>query len=293
MGFECYHPAINLIYFVAVITATFLFRQPVFLGISYCCAFAYSIKRNGWRSLVFNLALLPLLAVFTFYYSSYNHFGITILGQNFIGNNMTLESIVFGATLGLQAAAFIMWMSCVHSVFTADKVVYLFGRVSPKLSLYLAIVLRMVPRLKTQARKISVARKAIGRGSNQGNFFCRMKNGLAICSMVVTWLLESFSTIAESMRCRGYSLKGRTAFSIYRFDNRDRSFVVALFACVTLLLMGFLLHQTSITFDPRIMMSPITGLSFLFYAGQLCLCLLPMSLEIIGEQIFRHERVSV
>ena len=293
MGFECYHPAINLIYFVAVIAATFLFRQPVFLGIAYFCAFAYSIKRNGWKSLVFNLTLLPLVAVFACYYSGYNHFGVTVLGKNFIDNNMTLESMLYAVTLGVQAATFAMWMSCVHSVFTADKVVYLFGRVSPKLSLYLAIVLRMVPRLKVQARKISIARKSIGRGSDQGNFFCRCRNRISIFSMVLTWLLESFSTIADSMRCRGYSLKGRTAFSIYRFDNRDRSFVVALFACVTLLLMGWLLNQTGIIFDPRIMMSPITPLSFVFYAGQLGLCLLPMTLEVIGEQIFKHERVSL
>ena len=293
MGFECYHPAINLIYFVSVITATLLFQQPVFLAIAYCCAFAYSIRRNGWRSLVFNLALLPLVGVFTFYYSGYNHFGVTVLGKNFIDNNMTLESILYAMTLGIQAATVIMWMSCVHSVFTADKVVYLFGRVSPRLSLYLSIVLRMVPRLKAQARKISIARRAIGRGSNQGNFFRRCRNCICIFSMVLTWLLESFSTIADSMKSRGYSLKGRTAFSIYRFDNRDRSFVIALFFCATLLLMGYLLNQTGVIFDPRIMMSPITALSYVFYAGQLCLCLLPMTLEIIGEQIFKHERVSL
>ena len=293
MGFECYHPAINLIYFVAVIAGTFLFKQPVFLLISYISAFAYSCKRNGKRSLIFNLCLLPFVAVFAMYYSGYHHFGLTSLGQNFIGNQMTLESLVYGVVLGLTVAIFMMWMSCVHSVFTADKVVYLFGRVSAYAALFLSLVLRMIPRCKAQLKKISTARKAIGRGTNQGNLFRRAWNGIIIFSMLITWLLESFSTISESMRSRGFGLKKRTAFSIYRFDNRDRSFVVAVFACLTLILMGHLLNQTHISFDPRIAMGPITPMSYLFYGAYLCLCLMPMALELIGEWSFAHRRECV
>ena len=90
---------------------------------------------------------------FALYYSSYHHFGITVLRQNFIGNNMTLESLVYGMVLGVSIAGVIIWFSCVHSVVSTDKVVYLFGRVSPKLSLFLAIFLRMVPRIKGEAKK--------------------------------------------------------------------------------------------------------------------------------------------
>ena len=293
MGFECYHPAINLIYFLSVITGTFWFRQPVFLAISYLSAFAYSCKRNGRRSLVFNLVLLPLAAAFALYYSGYHHFGVTVLRQNFIDNSITLESLLYGLTLGLCWAAFAMWMSVVHSVFTADKVVYLFGRISPKASLFLSITLRMVPRMKAEGRKIALARKAVGRGMDQGSLWKMVRNTVTVCSMVLTWLLESFSTIAESMRSRGYGLKGRTAFSIYRFDNRDRCFVVGLFACLTVVLMGYMLNQTVIYYDPRILINPITPLSCVFYLGYLCLCLMPMMLELAGERSFRRKRQQV
>lgn len=293
MGFENYHPAINLIYFLAVVAGSFLFQQPVFLLISFVVSFCYSIKRNGLRSLVFNLCLLPLVIAFTFFYASYNHFGVTVLRHNFIDNPITLESFLYGLTLGVQVWIFAMWMSCVHSVFTADKVVYLFGRVSPKASLFLAILLRMVPRLKAQRKKIATARQALGRGLHQGNFFRRILNGFAILSILITWLLESFSTISDSMRSRGYSLKGRTAFSIYRFDNRDRSFVVGLFSCLTLVLMGVLLNQTTMVFDPRIIINPITPLSWIFYLGYLVLCLLPMVLEILGQWSFDRRRACV
>lgn len=293
MGFENLHPAIHLIYFSSVIAGSICFDQPVFLAISYLSAFAYSVKRNGLRALVFDLCLIPLVAGFGFYYASYTHFGITVMRQNFIGNNMTVESLLYGFALGAILATVCMWFSCVFSIFTADKVVYLFGRISPKLSLFLSILLRMIPRAKQQAKKISTARKAVGRGINQGNPFRRIVNGIKIFSMLVTWLLESLSTISDSMRSRGYGLKGRTAFSIYRFDNRDRCFVIGLFACLTLVLMAALLGQTSMTFDPRIILPPVTSTSYLFYFGYAVLCLLPMAVELWTEAHFQHARRAV
>lgn len=292
MGFECYHPAINLIFFTSVLLGSICFQQPVFLGISYLCAFAYSVKRNGLRALIFNLCLIPMVILFGLHYAGYNHFGITVLRQNFIGNNMTAESLLYGFTLGISAAAVIMWLSCVFSVFTADKIVYLFGRVYPKLSLYLSILLRTVPRLRAQTAKICTARQAVGRGTSQGGLLRRFLNGIKIFSMLITWLLESLSTISDSMRSRGYALKGRTAFSIYRFDNRDRCFVVCIFLCLTLTMMAILLQQTSIVFDPRIILTPITSMSYVFYSGYGVLCLLPLILELWTEYRFRSARQS-
>lgn len=290
MGFESYHPAMNLIYFVSVLTGTILFPHPIFLGISYLCAFLYCVKRRGWKALIFNLCLIPLVVVFALYYASYHHFGLTVLGHNFIGNNLTVESFVYGLFLGFRVITICMWLSCMFTIFTADKVVYLFGTVSPILSLFLSILLRMVPRCKLQWKKLSTARQAIGRGTRQGNLLQRIRNWIRLFSMTITWLLESMSTISDSMRSRGHGLRGRTAFSIYRFDHRDRSFVIAIFACITVTVMGHLLNQTTFYFAPTLIMNPITALSYGFYAGYLCLCILPMAVEIFGEWSFRRSR---
>lgn len=293
MNFEQYHPAINLLYFTVVLICTVCFSQPVFQILSWLCAFAYSTKRNGVRSLILNLCLIPLVILFALYYSAYHHFGVTVLRQNFIGNSMTLESLTYGLRLGMMVASIIMWGSCLLSVFTTDKIVYLFGRVSPKASLFLSIFLRMAPRMKGQARRIRAARKSIGYGVNQGNILAQLRNRIKIFSMLLTWLLESFTSISDSMRSRGYGLKGRTAFSIYRFDNRDRSFVVGLFACMTLVLMAHLLNQTTMVFDPKLILNPITPASIVFYVGYGTLCLLPMALELIGAWMFAHKRTQL
>ena len=293
MGFERCHPAVNFIYFAAVIAGMVLFQHPVFLAISFLCAFSYSVKRNGWKAVIFNTALLPLVAAFALYYSSYTHFGVTVLQQNFIGNNITLESLVYGFVLGLVMAGVLVWLSCVYSVFTTDKVVYLFGKVSPRLSLFLSILLRMVPRIKKEARRINTAQRGIGRGVNQGNIIQRLRNGIRIFSMLITWTIESLTTASESMRSRGSSLRGRKAFSFYRFDNRDRAYVVTLFACLTVILMAVMLKQTDIIYDPRIIMTPITSMSYMFYTGYAVFCLMPLVLELWTEYRFEQARKTI
>ena len=293
MGFEKCHPAVNFIFFAGVIAGTVAFQHPIFLVISFACAFLYSIKRNGWKALVFNIVLLPLIAGFALYYSSYHHFGVTVLEQNMIGNNMTLESLVYGCVLGTVVAGVLIWFSCVFSVFTTDKVVYLFGKVSPRLSLFLAIALRMIPRIRKEAKKINTAQKGIGRGTNQGNFFERMRNCIRIFSMLITWTIESLTTASESMRSRGSSLRGRKAFSIYHFDNRDRAYVIGMFLCLTLTVMAVILKQTNIFYDPRIIMAPVTSMSYLFYAGYAVFCLMPLGLELWTEYRFWKARKAL
>ena len=115
MGFEKCHPAVNFIYFTTVIAGMVVFQHPIFLLISFVCAFIYSIKRNGLKALVFNVILLPCVAAYAFYYSSYNHFGVTVLQQNMIGNNITLESLVYGCVLGFVIAGVLIWFSWLPS----------------------------------------------------------------------------------------------------------------------------------------------------------------------------------
>ena len=131
MRFDSYHPAINFIFFTAVIAAAAAFDQPVFLLLSYLCPFLYSVSLNGFKAAAFNFALAPLIVLFALYYSGYHHFGVTSLAVNFIGNHITLEALVYGVVIGLKVASVLMWFSCVHTIISSDKVVYLFGRIAP------------------------------------------------------------------------------------------------------------------------------------------------------------------
>ena len=290
MGFEACHPAVNFIFFTAAIYGAVSFKHPVFLAIAYVCAFAYSVKRRGRRAIIFNLCLLPLILAFALYYSSYHHFGVTVWKKNFIGNNMTLESFVYGLVIGLRFATLCMWLEAMFRVVSSDKVVCLFGKVSPLLSLFLTILLRLIPRIGQEARRINLAQKGIGRGSNQGNIFRRLVNCLRIFSMLITWMISALALESDSMRSRGSLLRGRTAFSIYRFDNRDRAFVIALFSCITLTATGVILGASKMWYNPRIIWRPLNGIGVVTAIGYLTLCLMPLGLELWTEYRFNKAR---
>ena len=92
------------------------------------------------------------------------------------------------------------------------------------------------------------------------------------------------------MRSRGSSLRGRTAFSIYRFDNRGRAYVIGMFLYITLTVMAVLLKFTDMTYDPRMIWKPVTPAMFLFYFGYAVLCLMPLGLELWTDYQFRKAR---
>lgn len=290
MGFESCHPAVNFLFFAAVLAAGAGFTHPVFLGVAYLCAFAYSVRRRGRRAAIFNLCLIPAGLLFALYYSTYHHFGVTVLGKNFVGNDLTVESFVFGLVLWARVSILAMWLEAMFRVVSADKVVYLFGRVSPRLSLFLTILLRFLPRISLEARRIDLAQRGIGRGAGQGNFFRRCVNCLRIFSMLITWMISALALESDSMRSRGSLLRGRTAFSIYRFDNRDRAFTVALCALMTLTAMAAILGAGKMWYNPRILWKPLTGLSAATALGYATLCLLPLTMELWTEHQFQKAR---
>ena len=283
MKFDSYHPAINFIFFISVLFFSFYFTQPVFIAISFFAALIYSIKCGKTKAVVLDVVLILFALIYTLYYSYYNHFGVTNLMVNIIGNQITLESVFMGFVRGIHIATAAMWFYCMTKVISTDKIIYMTGRVSPKLSLFISITLRSVPQFVQRFRTVNRAQCSIGRGFNQGNIFVRIKNSFRVLSIVITQTLESFVEISNSMKSRGYSLKGRTAFSVYRFDNRDRSVVILMFFGLIVTFMGIALNQGKMQINPEIILNPITSISYLIYFIYFLFSVLPVILEMIAD----------
>lgn len=289
MRFSDYHPGIHFCFFAAVLTGTILFRHPVYLALSFFAALLWWLEQKGPSGLVTVGIALAIAALFALWYGSYHHFGTTPLWINAVGNEVTLESLLFGAMLGGLIAAVLLWLACFHQIFTTDETVYLAGRLAPKLALFLAVLFRLAPRIKTHWHRTSAARRGIGFGQS-APFPTRFRNGLALFSGAVTWTLDSIVALSDAMQSRGAKEKGRTAYSLYRFDLRDRSFVVLLFALATLCLVAFLLGQTRMKFNPQLHCPSVTPVSALFFAAWAALCLLPPAADLLGALQFRRSR---
>ena len=245
-SFSDYHPVVNLLYFMAVIGFSMFLMHPVTLGISLLCAAFYAVKLNGRKALRAGfLFLLPMLLLAAAINPLFNHRGATILGFLPNGNPLTLEAIVYGFAAATMLVTVMIWFFCFNRVMESDKMVYLFGRVIPSMSLILSMSLRFVPRFRKQITVIANAQKNIGKDVSRGNALQRMRNGIKILSILVTWALENAVDTADSMKARGYGLPGRTAFSLYRFQRRDAKAAVFILLCAVMLVAGafFELYQ--------------------------------------------------
>lgn len=216
-----------------VIAFTMFFMHPVSLGISLGAALAYAVYLRGRKAIRFSLVfMLPMMVMAALINPAFNHEGATLLTYLPSGNPLTLESILYGLAAAAMLAAVVTWFSCYTAVMTSDKFVYLFGRIIPALSLVLSMALRFVPKFQAQFHVVSEAQRCIGRDVSDGGVIRRIRNAVTIFSIMLTWSLENAIETADSMKSRGYGLPGRTAFSIYRFDDRDKMALGWLLYCL-------------------------------------------------------------
>ena len=284
-SFSEYHPFINLIYFAFTISFSLVLTHPLAQGISLICAVIYAVSINGKKSVIFLLKYcLPMVLLTAFINPAFNHEGATTLLYFSNGNPLTLESILYGFSAGVMIITTLMWFSSFNSVMTTDKFIYLFGKVIPALSLVLSMSLRFVPKFKSQMQTVTEAQRSIGRDVSNGSLFERIKTAIHIFSIMITWSLENAIETADSMKSRGYGLKGRTAFSIYRFDERDKYTLAWLSFCGLFLVAGTILNAFGFRYFPDIRYAAFDMTTIPFYCVYSALCITPVILNFKEEK---------
>ena len=265
------------------------FTHPLSLVISLTCAVAYAIELNGKKAVRFSLSyMLPMMIMAAIVNPVFNHEGNTILTYLPTGNPLTLESMAYGVAAALMLAAVVTWFSCYTAVMTSDKFVYLFGRVIPALSLVLSMTLRFVPKFKAQFRVVSEAQRCVGRDASTGSTLRRLKNAVTVLSIMVTWALENAIETADSMKSRGYGLPGRTAFSIYRFDGRDKTVLCWLCFCGFYILCGGLFGGLEWRYYPTVRGELMGAFPISCQLVYLALCLTPVILNRAEDRKWKH-----
>ena len=279
-AFSGYHPAVNFLYFTLVLLFSMFFMHPICLFISLICAFSYNVYLKGRKAVRFSaLYMLPMLIVTALLNPAFNHEGGTILAYLRDGNPLTLESVTYGVAAATMFITVIFWFSCYNEVMTSDKFVYLFGRVIPAMSLILSMTLRFVPKFTAQLKVVSNAQKCIGRDLSNGSLLQRAKHGIKILSIMVTWALENAIETADSMKSRGYGLPGRTAFSIYRFDSRDKKALVFLLFCGGYMLIGSAFGGLYFRYFPTMKGTALNLYSVSLFLCYLALCISPLAIN--------------
>lgn len=282
--FSTYHPVINFVYFVLIIGYTMFMMHPVFLVLSGLGGFLYYLYVKKWKAVKTAMWLmLPMFLISAAANPLFSHEGVTLICYLSTGNPLTLESIIYGLAAGAMLICVLNWFSCYQCVMTSDKIIYLFGKAIPAMSLILSMVFRFVPKFKNQIIKVSDAQKCIGRDVTNGNTLVRAKHGMKILSIMTTWALENSVETADSMKSRGYGLRGRNNFSIYRFDSRDKMMLTAMLVIGAVIFAGIVTKEISILYYPMVQINQTTVWAVVIYIFYGILCLLPLIMNLTED----------
>lgn len=286
------HPAVNFVYFILVTGFGMFIMHPVCLAVSLLGAASYYIRLRGGKAARFFLkCALPVMLLAAVTNSLFNHRGDTVLCLLPTGNKLTLESVLYGAAAAVMLVSVLTWFGCYTEVMTSDKFMYLFGKIIPSLSLVLSMTLRFVPRFKERFGQVGEARICMGKTPRSP--IGKLKNALSCFSVMTSWSLESSIETADSMKSRGYGLRGRTSFSIFAFTERDACILAWLGLSALFLISGAVSGNLSWQYYPSFGGGLDKPLTIVLEAVWFAVCFTPIAIDIWEGRQWRSSRSKI
>lgn len=282
------HPAALIVFYVAALTFGIIFMHPAVLLIAFAASVSTAFLIRGGEALKFLFAFcVPLALLVILINPIFNHRGLTKL-FDFFGNPVTKEAFLYGALNAIMLVSALLWFFSFTFVMNSEKFIYLFGRIIPKTALILSMTLRFIPLFIRRVKTTAAARTMIGKGFKGGGIIPKIKYGLRILFIVITWSLENGVESADSMRARGYGLKGRTSFTLFKFKKTDCVFLLLLIVLSGCFASVIILNRLPYSFFPAAKFGAVLPLGALGLACFAALCFLPAAYELY--YIFRCRR---
>lgn len=279
-AFADYHPFVQFLFFLIVMLFAMLLQHPLLVLIGLMISFLTALCIGGRRSLMFILKMIvPSALLIGIINPLFNHAGMTILFYFPNGNPFTAESLIYGFVSGGMFCTVMLWCLCLWKTVTSDKILYLFGRFTPKTGLLLSMILRFLPQFASQFKAVRSAQRCLGRDLDQGNAVRRIRNTVRILSSVIGWSLEHGIETADSLKSRGYGTGRRSFFSLYHFEKRDAAVLVVELFCAAVAATFLISERLEFFYFPA-----LSELSFYWqdlscYLSYILLCMLPLLLQ--------------
>ena len=96
---------------------------------------------------------------------------------------------------------------------------------------------------------------------------------------MTTWALENAIETADSMKSRGYGHPGRTAFSIFTFDKRDKKALLCIVILGIYTLAGSFSGEMHFRYFPSLQVSGFSIFGISVFVAYLALCICPIIIE--------------
>ena len=280
--FAGYHPIVNLIYFAFAIGITMFSMDTIFLAITFVMSWVYSLLLGGKKQAKFNLfIMIPMVVFMAVINALVSHNGATVLFY-INTNRITVESFVFGIAAAVMLTAVIIWFSCFNVIMTSDKFIYLFGKVAPVLGLTLSMIFRFIPLLKSRFKEISMGQKCMGREAS--GLIGKIRQFFKEVSILISWSLEASIETSDSMEARGYGLRGRTSFHLFKMTGKDYRMLAALGVTGGISTIGCIMDKTDMYYFPEIILRAPDLFTVIVMISYIIMLALPIIIDMEGER---------
>ncbi len=270
-----------MLYFIAVTGFSMFLMHPVCLAISLAGGVAYGVILKGRKALRFQLiCVLPVMIFSAVINPLFNHRGNTILTYFPGGNPLTMESVLYGLAAAVMIASVICWFMCFNEIMSCDKIIFLFGKVLPALSLVISIIIRFVPEFKRQIRLTGEAVMSLGQDKDRRSLKDKIHCGIRIMSVMVVWSMENSLITAESMKSRGYGLPDRSFYSVYSGDKRDKTAIICIMVLSAVIIGGIVSGVTAFSFFPELKVNGTGVKGAVVFTAYFVLCIMPLLIEL-------------
>ncbi|NLB37548.1 MAG: hypothetical protein GX824_09745 [Clostridiales bacterium] len=278
-AFQSYHPAALAVYFFTQLSISMFAQNPVLLVISLLGGICMNCFLQSKRQLFSDLSLYAaLFIIITITNPLFSHGGNTLL-FSVNGFNVTSQALLCGAGVAAMLCAVICWFKFLSRIMTSDKLLCLFSKTVPKLSLLITMSMRMIPLLGIRMKKINDVHKAMGIYSSD-RYSDKLKGWLKVFSSLITWSLENAVETANSMRARGYGLKGRQEYTLYKFRSSDLLLTISSLFLFFITAWGIGSGIAAFSFYPVVTRVSLSPLSLLIYMSFVALSFLPFTIEV-------------
>jgi energy-coupling factor transport system permease protein len=281
-GFRSLHPVVALLYYVGLVLFAALLFHPVFLVTELAGVLGLLLLQGQGklllRGLPFYLLMAGSVAVLNPFFS---HRGSHILFY-FMDQPVTLEAILYGLMMMLVLLNILIIFVSYNYTVTTDKFMYLFSAVAPKSALLTLMTIRFVPLFQRRLRQITQIQRTRGIDTGKGSLRKRMKDGMTLLKVLLTWSLEEALQTADSMKARGYGVRKRSTYAIYKMDRRDLIILTLMSMCGLIALFGWLQGYGVIEIYPRIKPLNVSWQEAVVYGGFCLFMLIPLG--VVGKE---------
>ena len=286
-----YHPIVIFFYFFVVIGLTMFYMHPVLLGISFFGAVLLSLFIQRKKFLSSLKWLLPFMFIAAIINPLITHNGeIILLYVNY--QPITLEAIVYGFAMSVMLLSVVFWFGSFNEIMTSDKFLYLFGRISPAVALLISLTMRLIPLFFLQIKKITNAQRTIGMDPTTGSLWHRIKSAATIISILISWALENAIETADSMKARGYGLKNRSTFSLFKFDRADGIVTTVITCLFFVALISSYFGWNYFAYYPTFSTIELNMTTWIVFISYFALIMLPIVIELLEVLKWRSLKLN-